>query len=168
MTGEGTIRTPVAADAPAIARVHIDTWRETYSGHMTDSYFDEDSYRRRLEMWTHVLGPQGRPGARVVAERDGEIVGFATAGSSDSNDARNGHEPVRDLHLYAVYLLAREHGRGLGQQMVDAVVGSQPAQLWVMRGNDRAIAFYRRNGFEFDGVEVARDDLGVVELRMVR
>jgi ribosomal protein S18 acetylase RimI-like enzyme len=162
------IRTPVLADAAAIARVQIDAWRETYTGHMPEEFWNEDSYQRRLGMWNHVLGPDGPPGARAVAERDGTIVGFATAGSSDSNDARNGHEPARDFALYAIYLMASEHGSGLGQQLLDAVAGTRPAQLWVMRGNDRAIAFYRRNGFEPDGVEVTDDRLGVVEVRMVR
>ena len=168
MTAEGSIRTPVLADAAAIARVHIDAWRETYSGHMPDSFWSEAAYQQRLEMWTHVLGPEGDASGRAIAERDGEIVGFAIAGPSTRNDARNGHDPVRDLHLYAIYLLASEHGSGLGQQLLDAVAGTQPAQLWVMRGNDRAIAFYRRNGFEPDGVEVVDDRLGIVEMRMVR
>lgn len=165
MTG---VRPAELADAAAIARVQVDAWRETYAGHMPDAYWNDDSYRRRVEMWAHILGTDGPQSTRVVAERDGEIVGFAHAGSSDRNDARNGHDPMRDLHLYAIYLLAREHGSGLGQQLLDAVAGTQPAQLWVMKGNDRAIAFYRRNGFEPDGVEVDDERLGIVEQRMVR
>jgi len=165
---EPAIRTPVLADAPAIARVQIDAWRETYSGYMPDSFFDEESYGRRLAMWTHVLGADGPPGRRAVAELDHRIVGFANAGSSDSPDARNGHDPVREVHLYAIYVLARAQGQGLGQQLLDAVIGELPAQLWVMRGNEGAVAFYRRNGFEPDGVEVVDEQLGIVEVRMVR
>ncbi|MFR5604363.1 MAG: GNAT family N-acetyltransferase [Acutalibacteraceae bacterium] len=31
--------------------------------------------------------------------------------------------------------------------------GFRKAYLWVLRENDRAIRFYERNGFQFDGVE---------------
>jgi len=41
----------------------------------------------------------------------------------------------------------------VGQALLDHVLGDSPAMLWVAAQNPRAIAFYRRNGFEFDGVE---------------
>jgi ribosomal protein S18 acetylase RimI-like enzyme len=38
-----------------------------------------------------------------------------------------------------------------------------------LRGNNRAIAFYERNGFAFDGTEyIDPADQNLVELRMVR
>jgi GNAT superfamily N-acetyltransferase len=168
MVTSAVVRLPVVEDAPAIARVHVDAWRETYTGHVPDALWNQDAYERRVALWTHLLGPDGPSGIRVVAERSGTIVGFASAGPSSSDDACNGHAPSRDHALYALYLLAREHGSGLGQKLLDAVIGTQAAQLWVMRGNDRAIAFYRRNGFQPDGVEVTDERLGVVEIRMVR
>jgi len=65
--------------------------------------------------------------------------------------------------------LAAAHGTGAGQGLHDAVVDRAPAQLWVLRGNARAISFYTRNGFEFDGVEfIDPRDPDLVELRMVR
>lgn len=51
----------------------------------------------------------------------------------------------------------------------DADHGFPPAQLWAFRGNTRAISFYTRNGFAFDGIEYADPvDPNMVELRMVR
>ncbi|MGZ0710905.1 GNAT family N-acetyltransferase (plasmid) [Coraliomargarita sp. W4R53] len=84
-------------------------------------------------------------------------------------DAEHGASRARPLHLFSVYLLAAAHGTGVGQSLLEAVVGPEPAQLWVLRGNTRAISFYKRNGFAFDGVEYTDPaDVNLVEQRMVR
>lgn len=51
--------------------------------------------------------------------------------------------------------------------MLIAAIGEEPAFLWVLDGNQRAIAFYRRHGFELDGV-TKMDPVAGLELRMVR
>jgi ribosomal protein S18 acetylase RimI-like enzyme len=105
----------------------------------------------------------------VVAERDGVVVGFANSGNARGPDAEHGFVPARQLHLFSIYLLASAHGSKLGQMMLDAVLEEKPAQLWVLRGNGRAIAFYARNGFVADGIEfIDSSDANRVELRMIR
>lgn len=80
-----------------------------------------------------------------------------------------GFTPARPLHLFSMYVRAVWHGTGVGQALLDAVVGDEPAQLWVLEGNARAIPFYRRNGFSFDGVEYSDPlDANLIELRLVR
>ncbi|WP_141566569.1 GNAT family N-acetyltransferase [Pseudonocardia sp. N23] len=68
-----------------------------------------------------------------------------------------------------MHLLAVHHGNGLGQALPDAVLGDEPAQLWVLCTNARAIAFYPRNGFAADRAEFTDPrDPAMVELRMAR
>ncbi len=45
-------------------------------------------------------------------------------------------------------------------------IGDSAAYLWVLDGNARAIRFYERHGFAFDGT-TKREDVGL-ERRMVR
>ena len=45
-------------------------------------------------------------------------------------------------------------------------LGDSPAYLWVLDGNVRAIGFYERHGFAFDGA-TKPEDVGL-ERRMVR
>ncbi|MFZ5868948.1 MAG: GNAT family N-acetyltransferase [Actinomycetota bacterium] len=75
----------------------------------------------------------------------------------------------RRLELHLIYLLAAHHGTGLGQGLLDAAVADAPAFLWIAEDNPRALAFYRRNGFEPDG---ARDTIEawqhMVVVRLVR
>lgn len=163
------VREAVASDAEDVARVHVDAWRETYSGVLPDHHFTEEAVSRRRQLWTEYLSLEPRPGRMVVAERGGVVVGFANSGEARGLDAEHGFPPARPLHLFSIYLLATAYGRGLGQAMLDAVLGDEPAQLWVLRGNDRAIAFYQRNGFAADGVEyIDPSESSLVELRMVR
>lgn len=162
------VREAVASDAASIARVHVDAWRETYAGVLADHHFSEEAFIRRKQFWAGYLSLAPRPGRMVVAERGGVVVGFANSGAARGPDAEHGFPPARPLHLFSIYLLAGDHGTGLGQSTIDAVLRDEPAQLWVLRGNRRAIAFYARNGFVSDGVEfIDPSDPNLVELRMV-
>jgi GNAT superfamily N-acetyltransferase len=163
------IREAVASDAEGIARTHVESWRETYSGVLDERFFSDEALARRLEFWNGYLAMDPRPGRTAVAVRDQEVIGFANAGQAVGPDAEHGFAAARPLHLFAIYLLAAAHGTGVGQGLLRAVIGDDPAQLWVLRGNARAISFYKRNRFVFDGVTYTDPaDPDMVELRMVR
>ena len=166
------IRDARAGDAEGIARVHVDSWRETYAHLLPERFFDESAFEQRRSMWDRYLTMDPRPGPLTVALDPGpqeRIIGFANAGAAVGPDAEKGAPPARDLHLFAIYLLAAAHGTGAGRALLEATIGDAPAQLWVVADNDRAIAFYRRAGFEMDGTELADPDVdGLLEVRMVR
>jgi len=68
-----------------------------------------------------------------------------------------------------IYVLRVHQGTGLGQRLLDSTLGGAPGLLWVEKTNDRAQAFYRRNGFELDGAEEPDERNPVfVDVRMVR
>ncbi len=163
------VRPAVPADAPGIARVHVDSWRETYTGLVPERYFSERAFERRKAWWLQNLSAESPAGPVWVAERDDRIVGFASAGPAIGPDAEKGYAPARALQLFTIYLLASEHGTGAGRALLEGVIGDQPAQLWVATANARARAFYERNGFHVDGGEYVDPDIdGLVEIRMVR
>lgn len=164
-----SLRTPELKDAVELARVHTEIWRETYTGMMPERLLDDGSRVRREQMWARVLFADPGPARTLVAEVDGALIGFASAGEAFAHDEQKLLTPARSLQLYAINLLAAHHGTGVGQRLLDAVIADEPAQLWVAKENARARAFYARNGFEPDGVEFAdprHDDL--VEVRLVR
>lgn len=169
MDEHDSVRAATLDDAAGMARVHLDSWRETYRGMLPDALLADDVYESRVRLWSGILAMDPIPGVHVVAEVGDRIVGFASAGAAAGPDAEHGHPVARPWHLYSIYLLASAHGSGLGQAMLDAAVGERPAQLWVLRGNQRAIRFYERNGFVADGAtDVDPRSPSVVELRMVR
>lgn len=160
-----TVRPPEPADAVAMARVHVDTWSETYRGIMPDELLDApDLIDRRRQMWTQILAeavPQKYLSA--VAESDGEIVGIAMSGPPEDDGG------TEDRHLYVLYTYRSAHGTGVGQDLLDAVVDpTTTTALWVADPNPRAQAFYSKNGFVADGTVKTDDYDGVREVRMVR
>jgi hypothetical protein len=51
---------------------------------------------------------------------------------------------------------------------MDVAIGKEPASLWVFEANERARAFYRKQGFAEDGSSVDEPYFGIPEIRMVR
>ncbi|MET3567055.1 GNAT superfamily N-acetyltransferase [Leifsonia sp. 563] len=157
-----TVRRATVDDARGIAEVHVTAWREAYAGRMPADFLASLDVDRRAAGWSRIL-ERGETDA-FVAERDGTIVGWATAGRGRDDDA------PRDRELEGIYLLASAYGSGAGQQLLDAAIGDAPAYLWVMDGNGRAEAFYRRNGFTRDGATMTHPagDATILAVRMTR
>ena len=161
-----TVREPVVADAGAVADLHVSTWQEAYSHLLPADYFTDEYVDSRHRMWNHVLmNPRDDVIVRV-AEVDGIMIGFAWAGPSLGD---TGEEVPRQRQLYAIYVAAAHYGRGVGQVLLDDVLGAERAMLWVARENPRAMAFYIRNGFQFDGAEqVDPHAPAITDARMIR
>lgn len=161
-----TVRPATASDAEHIAALHVTTWQEAYSHLLPDGFFDEQHSLMRREMWHRILNDPRDERTVRVAEIDGRAVGFAMSGPSLGGDDQ---DLPRERQLYCIYVSESAHGLGVGQTLLDEVIGTGPAMLWVAKQNPRAIAFYRRNGFDFDGVEQL--DPGaprITDARMVR
>ncbi len=150
-------------DVSAMARVIVESWRETYRGLMRDEVLDDPGLvASRERFWTAALTDERYAANRAaVAERDGAIVGVAMSGPPLDTDA------TWSRQLYILYVLAAQHGSGAGAALLDAVVSAgEDVALWVADPNPRAQAFYRRHGFVADGTTTVDD--GVTEIRMRR
>ncbi|MGN7190744.1 GNAT family N-acetyltransferase [Curtobacterium sp. MCBA15_004] len=157
-----TVRRAEPRDARSIAEVHVRAWREAYAHLLPAAFLAALDVDAREDRWRGLVAD---PDLTVlVAERDGRVVGWASAGAGRDD------EPVRDRELEGIYVLAGHHGSGTGQALLDAAVGTEPAFLWVADRNPRAEAFYRRNGFERDGAtkHVPIGPAGLDAVRMVR
>lgn len=153
---EFLIRKPRAGEEQALAKLHVECWRQTYSRLLPPDYFSQDLVAQRLPMWQTIVGASAELPV-AVAERDGALIGFAPTCP----------DPPRPLKLYNLYLHADHYGCGAGQALIDAVIGEQPAFLWVAQDNPRAQAFYARNRFHADGA-VVTEDIGLTEVRLIR
>lgn len=157
------IREPAPGDAEQIAGVHVRGWRDAYSHLLPERFYDDAALQRRVAQWRRLIDEPDPARTVRVAEIGGGIVGFAFAGPAQDDDA------LRADELYALYVVTERHGTGVGQALLDAVVGDRPAQLWVVKDNARAQAFYRRNGFAPDGAVKVEEHLdNLADIRMVR
>ncbi len=144
------VRRAGVEDALQIADVHVAAWRETYGPLLPAGALDSLDAGERAQKWAGIIA--------------GGIVAWASGGPGRDDDA-----PV-DRELEGIYSLARVHGSGVGQLLLDVVIADSPAYLWVLDGNARAEAFYRRNGFRRDGAEREHAVAGIprTTVRMVR
>jgi ribosomal protein S18 acetylase RimI-like enzyme len=154
-----TIRPAQADDAEALAVLHVRVWDEAYTGLMPQPVLDERR-ARPLADWTHAWQARlALTDQRTwVALAGAEIVGFAESGRA--RDGSGG------LEMMALYVRSSHYDTGLGHRLLATAIGDEPAYLWVLDGNARAIGFYERHGFAFDG-QVEQEVEGL-HRRMVR
>ena len=83
-----TIRKATHDDVPAIARVHVDTWRTAYQGIVPDEHLANLSYGRRANGWYQILNGAPKEGnfTYVAETKPNEIVGFANGGWERTGD----------------------------------------------------------------------------------
>jgi ribosomal protein S18 acetylase RimI-like enzyme len=150
--GARTVIRPAAlADAGAMAQVYVKSWRSSYVGIVPRSVLAALSVPHERTYWREALRqpPPGRHA--LVAERRGQVVGFATCGPS-----RDGADREHLGEVYTIYLLAEVQRRGLGRRlMAEASAqmmadGLKHACVWVLRDNPGR-RFYERLHGELDG-----------------
>jgi GNAT superfamily N-acetyltransferase len=166
------IRPATAADASAIARVRIDTWRTAYRGLVPDAYLDAMDVEQSVALWQRVLDADAPNASVFVAAHAGEVIGFAAA--NRLAEPRHG----LDAELSAVYVRREWQRAGIGRQLVLAAARAQRASgatgliVWSISGNKPARAFYEALGgtviveqpFEWDGVPLTETGYAFADL----
>jgi ribosomal protein S18 acetylase RimI-like enzyme len=157
-----TIREATADDIPALARLHVQTFRETHGGGPTPE-IREWQYRQKF------AETNGSWFAFVATRPDGTLVGFAV-GQAAKDD------PKYEGNLNKIYVLRAYHRLGLGRRLVGHVVrrflsqGITSMTLFSQADNP-SIAFFEAIGGErrlndtggFDGAYGFKDMRTVAE-----
>lgn len=149
-------------DAEDLTDLHLDVWEEAYADLMPASVFTARRAGRaeRIARWAAIIDDGASRNLLALAP-DGRLLGFASTGNGRDDD-----EALPPLELMALYVRASSYGTGVGHALLEEAVGEAPCYLWVLDGNERAIGFYERHGFAFDGA-TQPDEVGL-ERRMVR
>jgi L-amino acid N-acyltransferase YncA len=161
----------VLADAPAIASIHVRAWQSAYRGQMPDALLDSRSVEEREERWRRGFARRaaGERFPRIwVAERDNRVIGFASSGPSQDDDAAPGMGEI-----YTIYLEPEVVGTGVGRELFARAVqdlrevGFERATLWVLTSNAPTRRFYEAAGWRFDRTEKIEDwdGHGIPEIR---
>lgn len=125
--------------------VHWKTWREAYTGMLDQEYLDRQTLEKCVKtayQW---------PDSILVAKDGDKVVGFTGYGACRDEDLPGAGEVV------AIYILKEYYGKKVGYALMRAALeklSDYPRiALWVLKGNERAIQFYEKCGFRFDGAE---------------
>jgi ribosomal protein S18 acetylase RimI-like enzyme len=159
-------------DADALARVHVQAWREAYSDQIPDVVLSGLDAASRATMWRKAMAGTARVQLAIL---EGEIVGFGASRPQPDPSLPFAGE------ISAIYVLRRAQRRGLGRMLMAAMAsdllqqGLRSASLWVLETNVPARQFYQtfggreitrreqeRDGFSAVGVAYGWDDLTVL------
>ena len=123
--------------------VHCTSWQAAYRGIVNDRYLDS--------MTVEATTARARqfPENTLVAKDRERVVGFAVYGSSRDEDLPAAGEVV------AIYVLPEYYNQKIGYRLMNEAFSRlgeyNTVFLWVLEKNERAIRFYHKYGFEFDG-----------------
>ena len=152
-----TMETPEEIEGKSL--VHWQTWREAYDNLLPAEY-QETMTLDRCRFFS-----QKYPENTLIAMDGKKVVGFISYGNFRD-------EAIQAGEIIALYVLKDYYGKGVSKQLMHAAFVAldqfSEIYLWVLKENKRAIAFYQKMGFTFDGQEQILD-LGkpVKELRMM-
>lgn len=161
------IREATAADAGRLSLVANATFLETFAGRIAGEALI--AHCARAHDAAYLTGLLADGAKAWLAEIASAPVGYALLAPPELEVAREG-----DVELKKIYLLSRFHDSGIAGVLLDAVLaaahGSKRLLLGVKEDNERAIAFYVRQGFRqiatrrfdvggtlYDDVVLARD-----------
>ncbi len=143
-----TIRPAEVDDAPAIARVHVDTWRSSYGGIVPQTYLDSMTVQNRTFVWVRLLERRGQATCTLVSEdHDRRVIAFVSGGPLRHRDARYQAEISS---LYVLRGHQREnHGRRLFLAASNRLARAGLKGLFVrVLADNPARAFYESLGGE--------------------
>ena len=146
MAARLVVRAAGVVDAEAIARVQRETWRTAYAGILPLDVITGLG-ERDAAAWQRRLVNSSGESATWIAERAGQVIGFASCGPA------RGPIDGLDGEIYALYVLQSQQRRGVGRELVRACARHFVRHaifglyLWVLKAN-RARLFYETLGGE--------------------
>ncbi|MDX1711430.1 MAG: GNAT family N-acetyltransferase [Rhodovibrionaceae bacterium] len=151
-TEQIAIRPARLADAEAIARIHVETWRASYAGILPERYLVGMSESGQAFQWRKVLR-RGGEHVLVAEAKDGDprypgarsVIGFGSAGATRSPDLPFSGE------IFTLYVALDWQGRGVGRRLLGDLLARlfaarhEGALVWVLANNPSRF-FYEKMG----------------------
>jgi L-amino acid N-acyltransferase YncA len=138
-----TIRKADIEDAAAIAHVHVESWKTTYAGIVSDVFLASLNKEVRTQSWQDQILTANI--SILVAEDETGIFGFAAGGK-----IREKLDDY-DAELYAIYLLRERQKQGAGRTLCLTLASALQTKgftsmiVWVLEQNP-SVSFYERLG----------------------
>lgn len=139
-----------AGDAGRLALVGAASFLDGFAGIIGgDAMVAHCATKHNAEYYRDLLAPEGSKAWLIEAVPGGAPLGYCVLTPPDLPGAGEG-----DLEVKRIYTLSQLHGSGAGAAMMAAAIhaareaGARRLMLGVYAGNERAIGFYRKYGFE--------------------
>lgn len=103
-------------DADAIARIHVETWRDAYAGILPDRVLVNMSISREKGGWSSTL--LNREWVYIAETKSYVIVGFGSCGPQRLSNIKSEDE------VYTLYFSPDFKGRGFGSSLIASMFGA--------------------------------------------
>ena len=151
------LRRAEVADVEAVREIGLKTWPVAYAGLASEEFITDGL----AQWWSPEVVEWGiRNGITLVAAERDDLVGMVGLGREDDKWV-----------MWKLYVLPEHQGMGIGKALLDAAIAALPEGtmellLDVLVTNEKAIGFYRAQGFTEARATPDRD-LGVDLMWMV-
>lgn len=143
---EMIIRNATINDIEEVAKLHVESWYETYSGIISQNYLENmrNNLAKRIERMKNEFSLR----TMIVATINNEIVGFSEFVFSNEFSK----DLDIDCELCGLYIKNGYKNLGLGSKMFEYVINlfkkdnKKKMGLWCVKENIPAISFYKKKG----------------------
>jgi GNAT superfamily N-acetyltransferase len=140
-----TVRKARPSDAESIARIYIDSWRDTYPLVLPARVLNGMTLKGQTARWRNAIAVGTRETVLVAEDEKGRIIGMTSMGRA--RDAGTGY----DAEIYTLYIDPLMTGRGAGRTLLAGAFaalaerGHSKCIIWAHGGNP-ARFFYEAMG----------------------
>jgi GNAT superfamily N-acetyltransferase len=133
------------SDYPTIAKLHAQSWQNTYRNILSNKFLDEEVEKERLEFW-HKKFLSSSPNQQIIlAISDQSIVGFSCLYLD--------YDPTYGSLLDNLHVLQKFHNAGIGRllfkncaETILKKAATPKMHLWVYEANENARKVYEHLG----------------------
>ncbi|WP_028024144.1 GNAT family N-acetyltransferase [Enterovibrio calviensis] len=132
-------------DLESLAKLHAESWRESYRGIFPDDFLDNDVWEERKNSWAKRLASPKSNQYVLLAIENNEVCGFICA---FGNESSKWGTFIDNLHV-----AKSTKGKGVGKQLLhltakwaDEAFEHKGVYLEVLEDNSAARGFYHRLG----------------------
>jgi ribosomal protein S18 acetylase RimI-like enzyme len=150
------VQRATVSDCRDVATIHVESWQHAYKDVMPAPFLASLSVGEREAMWRQLV--ERNTEHLLIARVNKQIIGFVAFDacqdeSRRSGDTANKSAPPRSAELWAIYVKPSYWSSGVGRALWLSALQQLRQEnfltvsLWVLSENHRAIAFYKRAGF---------------------
>jgi GNAT superfamily N-acetyltransferase len=164
------IRKAILEDCPRIAEIHVFGWRCAYKEFISIEYLiNKMTVKGREEKFIEYLSNKNGKEETYIYEENNIIKGFMTIGDCRDNDKTNETFELEGIYIDPIF--QRQHiGTRFVNYCVEKAIDKNKKEiiLWVFEKNKGSIEFYKRIGFEPDGINKLLELLNEKAIRMIK
>lgn len=149
------IRKARREDLVEVAKIKINSWKDTYKEFVSNDYLNDMDYKKTAEKWNNNFNNENF----IVATEEEKIVGFCRYGNRI--DELNRFEEY-DGEIYAIYIKKGYKRKGIGKEFVKHAINDLKKQnkkkviIWCLEQNNEAREFYTKIGGKLLGEKKAK------------